>query len=135
MFASTPKTAVAVNRYRDLTRYVKWPRYVRVQRARAVLQERLKVPPFIHQFDNALNKALAVQVFGTLNKYRPETTQDKKARIATLAQAKADGQEVKTTKPVTLKYGLNHVVSLIEKQQAKLVVIAHDVDPIEVCLI
>ena len=33
--------------------------------------------------------------------------------------------------PVTLKYGLNHVTKLIETRAAKLVVIAHDVDPIE----
>src|SRR5437762_2233512 len=33
--------------------------------------------------------------------------------------------------PATLKYGLNHVTYLIEKKKAKLVIIAHDVDPIE----
>ena len=30
-----------------------------------------------------------------------------------------------------IKYGLNHVTTLIEEKKAKLVVIAHDVDPIE----
>lgn len=30
-----------------------------------------------------------------------------------------------------VKYGLNHVTTLIENKKAKLVVIAHDVDPIE----
>merc|ERR1712194_758813 len=34
-------------------------------------------------------------------------------------------------KPQVLKYGLNHVTTLIENNSAKLVVIAHDVDPIE----
>ena len=28
-----------------LNRYVKWPKYVRIQRARRVFQKRLKVPP------------------------------------------------------------------------------------------
>merc|ERR1712083_304162 len=37
----------------------------------------------------------------------------------------------KTQKPVHLKYGLNHVTTLVEENKAKLVVIAHDVDPIE----
>merc|ERR1712071_187991 len=37
----------------------------------------------------------------------------------------------KTKKPQVIKYGLNHVTTLIEQKQAKLVVIAHDVDPIE----
>ncbi len=47
------------------------------------------------------------------------------------AQQKKDGAEVKTKKPQVIKYGLNHVTTLIENKAAKLVVIAHDVDPIE----
>ena len=35
---------------RDLTRFVRWPKYVRLQRQRAVLLKRLKVPPTINQF-------------------------------------------------------------------------------------
>jgi large subunit ribosomal protein L7Ae len=30
-----------------------------------------------------------------------------------------------------LKFGLNHVTNLVEEGKAKLVVIAHDVDPVE----
>lgn len=30
-----------------------------------------------------------------------------------------------------IKYGLNHVVALIEAKKANLVIIAHDVDPVE----
>merc|ERR1712217_977753 len=37
----------------------------------------------------------------------------------------------KTKKPQVIKFGLNHVTSLVEDKLAKLVVIAHDVDPIE----
>ena len=48
-----------------------------------------------------------------------------------MAQQKKAGQEVKTKKPVVLKFGLNHVTTLVENKVAKLVVIAHDVDPIE----
>merc|ERR1719191_2540753 len=44
-----------------------------------------------------------------------------------MAEDKAEA----TKKPTVLKYGLNHVTSLVENKQAKLVVIAHDVDPIE----
>ena len=36
-----------------------------------------------------------------------------------------------TKKPLFVKYGLNHIVALIEAKKAALVVIAHDVDPIE----
>merc|ERR1712099_84907 len=55
----------------------------------------------------------------------------KKTRLMEMAQAKKDGQEVKTKKPTVIKYGLNHVTTLIEQKEAKLVVIAHDVDPLE----
>ena len=41
---------------RDLTRFVKWPRYVRVQRQRSILLKRLKVPPVINQFTRTLDK-------------------------------------------------------------------------------
>jgi len=36
-----------------------------------------------------------------------------------------------TKKPLFVKYGLNHIVALIEAKKAALVAIAHDVDPIE----
>lgn len=39
---------------RDLTRFVKWPRYILLQRQRAVLHQRIKVPPPINQFRNNL---------------------------------------------------------------------------------
>ena len=41
---------------RDLSRFVKWPKYIRVQRQKAVLQKRLKVPPTINQFTQTLDK-------------------------------------------------------------------------------
>merc|ERR1711959_536315 len=60
-----------------------------------------------------------------------ETKEAKKQRLMEMARQKKDGEEVKTKKPQVLKYGLNHVTTLIENKQAKLVVIAHDVEPIE----
>lgn len=39
-----------------------------------------------------------------------------------------------TKKPIYAKYGLNHVVALVEAKKAALVVIAHDVDPIELVI-
>ena len=41
---------------RDLTHFVRWPKYVRLQRQRAILKRRLKVPPMIHQFSRTLDK-------------------------------------------------------------------------------
>lgn len=42
------------------------------------------------------------------------------------------GDKSASKRPVAVKMGLNHVTSLVEEKKAKLVVIAHDVDPIEV---
>merc|ERR1712130_1003072 len=69
---------------RDLTRFVRWPKYIRLQRQKAVLQKRLKVPP------------------------------DKRKNM--------------------LSVGVNRVTTQVEKKKAQLVVIAHDVDPIEIVL-
>lgn len=41
---------------RDLTRFVRWPEYVRLQRQRVVLSKRLKIPPPVHQFNTAADK-------------------------------------------------------------------------------
>ena len=47
------------------------------------------------------------------------------------AEARQDGKNVDKKKPVVVKFGLNHITTLIEEGKAQLVVIAHDVDPIE----
>ncbi len=47
------------------------------------------------------------------------------------AEARAAGKEADKKKPVVVKFGLNHVTHLVETGKASLVVIAHDVDPIE----
>jgi large subunit ribosomal protein L7Ae len=116
---------------RNVGRFVKWPKYVRLQRQRQVLLRRLKVPPSINQFTETLDKALATQLFSLLKKYKPEDKAQKKQRLAAAAKAKADGGKVESEKPVVLKYGLNHVTQLIESKKATFVAIAHDVDPIE----
>jgi len=119
---------------RDLTRYVKWPRYIRIQRQRAILRKRLKVPPAINQFSKALDKNQAATLFRLLSHYRPESRQEKTNRLKSLAESELKGgssEPKQTTKPLFVKYGLNHITELIEKKKAKLVVISHDVDPIE----
>lgn len=117
----------------DLTRFVKWPEYVRLQRQKVILHQRLKTPPAIAQFANVLDKNTATQLFRLANKYKGETKQEKKARLeakaADLAAGKKDLDESK--KPYFIKSGLNHVVSLVEAKKANLVIIADDVDPIE----
>lgn len=94
---------------------------------------RLKVPPAIAQFQTVLDKNTATQVFKLLNKYRPETKVEKKERLTNEAAAIADGKkkEEVSSKPYVVKYGLNHVVGLIENKKVELLLIADDVDPIE----
>ncbi|XP_047321546.1 60S ribosomal protein L7a-2-like [Impatiens glandulifera] len=116
---------------RDLHRYVKWPKVVRIQRQRRILRQRLKVPPALNQFTKTLDKNLATNLFKMLLKYRPEDKAAKKERLLKKAQAEAEGKSIETKKPIVVKYGLNHVTYLIEQNKAQLVVIAHDVDPIE----
>jgi len=119
---------------RDLTHFVRWPRYVRLQRQRAILKKRLKVPPSINQFSRALDKNQASTLFRLLAHYRPESKEEKMQRLKAAAQEEVKGnpkQPAKTEKPMFIKQGLNHVTNLIEAKKAKLVVIAHDVDPIE----
>lgn len=41
---------------RDLTCFVQWPYYIQLQRQRAFLYKRLKVPPAINQFTQALDR-------------------------------------------------------------------------------
>lgn len=112
---------------------VKWPEYVRLQRQKKILSMRLKVPPALAQFQHVLDRNTAAQAFKLLNKYRPETKPEKKERLLKEATAIKDGgkKEDVSKKPYVVKYGLNHVVGLVENKKASLVLIPNDVDPIE----
>lgn len=68
----------------------------------------------------------ATQLFKLLEKYKKEEKAAKKERLKAMAGG------AKSAKPYFVKCGINHVTKLIESKRAKLVVIAHDVDPIEV---
>ena len=76
---------------------------------------------------------LATQLFKLMDNYRPETKQERKERLKARAEARAEGKEDKPTKKkAVVHHGANTVVTLVEKKKAQLVVIANDVDPIEV---
>jgi large subunit ribosomal protein L7Ae len=139
---------------RDLTRLVRWPKYIRLQRQRRVLYQRLKVPPAINQFSRTLDKNTALELFKMLVKYKPEDKAAKKQRLLARANsrvkattkeqrqkwddqkknaktAKKKDADAPPKKPNVVKFGINHVTALVEAKKAQLVVIAHDVDPIE----
>ena len=114
------------------SRFVKFPRYVELQRQKRVLMKRLKCPPALAQFYEPLDKDESNKLFKILEKYAPETKKEKKERLKNDAKEKVKGKDKKDgKKPVSLKCGLNHVTYLIEQKRAKLVLVAADVDPIE----
>jgi len=120
---------------RDLSRFVRWPRYVRLQRQKAILYKRLKVPPPINQFTQPLDRQTATQLFRLMDKYKPETKQEKKARLVARAESKAKGKEDTPTKrPPVVRSGINTITTLVEQKKAQLVAIASDVEPIEIVL-
>jgi len=120
---------------RDMGRFVRWPKYIRLQRQKKILQERLKVPPAINHFREPVKASQSVELFKLLSKYRPETKAEKKKRLESLAADKAAGKAVGEQKPpAVIKMGLTHVTALVESKKAKLVLIAADVDPIELVL-
>ena len=120
------------------SRFVKFPRYVQLQRQKRILMKRLKCPPAIAQFFEPLDKDTCNKLFKVLESYVPETRKQKKARLEEEAKKESDKKDKKNKKekkegqkPITLKFGLNHVTYLVEQKRAKLVLIAADVDPIE----
>eukprot|EP00996_Jenningsia_fusiforme_P001987 NODE_2836_length_1109_cov_1015.131132_g2600_i0.p1 GENE.NODE_2836_length_1109_cov_1015.131132_g2600_i0~~NODE_2836_length_1109_cov_1015.131132_g2600_i0.p1 ORF type:complete len:310 (-),score=80.94 NODE_2836_length_1109_cov_1015.131132_g2600_i0:111-1040(-) len=119
----------------DLTRLVRWPHYIRRQRQKRVLQKRLRVPPAVHQFTLTVDRHTKKELFKFAAKYKPESKIQKKRRLMKIAQAKLLNKETKhVAKPIALAAGAQRVTRLIQQKRAKLVFIAHDVDPLELVL-
>jgi large subunit ribosomal protein L7Ae len=131
---------------REVTRFVRWPKYVTLQRQKRVLERRLKVPPTLNQFRKTLDSHTKNELFKFAAKYAPEKRKQKVKRLRAEAKA-ANAQSANKHKVVApkksaksddkrpqLKFGIQRVTRLIEHKRAKLVLIAHDVDPIEIVL-
>jgi large subunit ribosomal protein L7Ae len=90
------------------------------------------VPPALNQLSRTVDKNQAAELFKFLLKYQPENSAAKQARLEAVAKAAVAGENAISTGIVpVLKFGLKHVTTLIEQKKAKLVMIAHDVDPVE----
>merc|ERR1719228_1044449 len=77
----------------------------------------------------------ATQLFRLLDKYKPETKQAKKERLRKRAEERAAGKQDRPTKRLpVVRSGINTITALVESKRAQLVVIAHDVDPIEIVI-
>merc|ERR1719394_280991 len=110
---------------------MKWPVYIRVQRQEQILKQRLKVPSAIALFDRAADKSLANECFRLFKKYQPPTRAERKQRLRQIAQAKAKGEAFEPQREPQIKFGLNHVTNLVQRKKAQVVLIAHDVEPLE----
>jgi large subunit ribosomal protein L7Ae len=88
----------------------------------------------VNQFTQTLGKNEAMTVFSLLNKYRPLTAAAKKQRVKEAAAAAASDGSAPDRAEFQVKYGLKHCTNLIEEKKAELVLIACDVDPIELVL-
>jgi len=98
LFKSTPRTfriGQDLPPKRDLYRFVKWPRYIRIQRQRAILKKRLKVPPAVAQFSKTLQGNQAKDLFKLLKYYMPESPQDKTKRLKARAEAELKEEKQK----------------------------------------
>jgi len=135
LFEKTPRSfriGGDIQPKRDLTRFVRWPKYIRLQRQKRILLQRLKVPPAIHQFSHTIERNQASTLLKLLKNYQPETAHKRHEREKEEAKAKVEKREASIKKPThEVEFGLNNVTRLIEEKKAKLVVIANDVDPIE----
>jgi large subunit ribosomal protein L7Ae len=121
---------------RDISRFMRWPHFVTMQRKKRVLQRRLKTPPALAQFSKTLDRSTRTEVFKLLKKYAPETRKERNQRLKAAADAKAKDPKktVSTKAPLAVVTGIQEVTRAIEKKQAKLVVIACNVDPVELVL-
>ncbi|CAH9108660.1 unnamed protein product [Cuscuta epithymum] len=101
---------------KDLTRFVRWPQVVCIQRKRRILKQRLKVPPALNQFSKTLDKNLATNLFKMLLKYRPEDKAAKKERLLKRAQAETEGKTPETKKKLLLSsLGLSMSLILLSR--------------------
>jgi len=122
---------------RDVTRFVRWPKYVVLQRQKRVLERRLKVPPTLNQFRKTLDAQTQKELVKFAAKYRPEDRKTRRNRLRKeaaekVADPKAKAKTTGKAQKAELKFGIQRVTRLIESKRAKLVLIAHDVDPIEI---
>ncbi len=139
LFQSRPKNfgiGQDVPYARDLSRFMRWPTFVTMQRKKRVLQRRLKVPPTINQFTKVLDRSTRNDLLKLVKKYAPETRKERRARLAKVAEEKAKNSKktVSTKRPISVVTGIQEVTRAIEKKTAKLVIIANNVDPLELVL-
>ena len=110
---------------KDLSRFVKWPKYIRIQRQRRIFCQKLKIPPAIFQFSKTLDKNMSSQLFQLLSNYRRTDSNSKQ----NMFKSKIKNSTNKDL--VLIRHGINTVAKLVKNQKALFVLIANDVNPID----
>ncbi|CAH8308074.1 unnamed protein product [Eruca vesicaria subsp. sativa] len=114
---------------KDLTRYIKWPKSIRLQRQKRILRQRLKVPPALNKFTKTVQNNLASSIsfpFVALNypfillKYRPEDKAAKKKLLLKKVQSEAEGKPVESKKPIVAEYVLSILHASLSRSLAVL---------------
>ncbi|KAF8948015.1 60S ribosomal protein L8B [Haplosporangium gracile] len=126
----------------------------RALRPRQLLNNRRGIPPKLSHYIEFLNENVTHMLFRFANKCRPETRTDNKLRrrakkAAKAAETKKNKGRAKAVDSMTataaydeaankafcfLKYGMNHIVALAEKQLGQLIAISDDIEPLEVLI-
>lgn len=110
---------------KDLSRFVKWPKYIKIQRQRRVFCQKLKIPPAIFQFTKTLDKNMTNQVFQLLFNYKKKELNQKTKSF------KKDLENQKSQNSMMIKHGINTVSKLVKNKKSLFVLIANDVNPID----
>lgn len=135
LFVSRPKHYGMGQDYKpvkDLRRFVRWPTYIKRQRQKAILKQRLKVPPAVNQFKAVLDRMTRKRLLQMIRQYRPYPKYIRRNMIKLLAAKKLkDPKQPPPAKKLKVAVGIHKVTPLIEQKKASLVVIACDVDPLE----
>jgi len=119
----------------DMRHFVRWPKFVTRQRMKRVLLKRLKVPPAINQFSFVLSDGARKELFALCQKYTAWGKKDHRRWRRQEAERKAaDSTAQPGEKPSQLAFGLQRVTRMIQNKRAKLVLIAHDVDKLELVM-
>lgn len=111
----------------ELTKEQKEEKELLITKKITKLANAIKIPPAINQFKTRLGEEDFKKALELFSKYRPETHDERLERLK-----KSDPKE--GPKPIIAKMGIRHVTRLIETKKAKFVLVAADVDPIEVVL-
>ncbi|MBZ3880587.1 60S ribosomal protein L7a [Sciurus carolinensis] len=111
---------------RDLTRFVKWPRYIWLQRQRAILYKRFKVPPALTSSPRPWTPEWPPSCSSW-----PTSTDQRPGRRRSTGCWQGGRPHKETTSPSSRGQYRHH---LGREQEGSAVVTAHDVDPIELAV-